>query len=373
MTDELKRTPGTLSTSETAEQILVRRARAVVATYFETARAIKDQGHGVARRDRIDRDHIMQPLLCALRDIADEVAGEIAPGPYIDYRRVEHTEPGYRDGQVTEHHESFGVAQFNRVSGSCGRLFASPLEDHMGMIRLTIDRAQRVRSRFDNANYWPAYGKGVNPSGAGSRTICEVNMSSTQFAELITTMNSGSGTPVTIHEVTGTRMAPVPTDVKHEATEIVDDIKAKLDGRSAHAAVAKADAILEKKSIGKGDRAMLRGLIHEAADAGTKELPYYMQRFTEACEGISATAKAEVVAAANAVIHATGIEALRKGMAPVLSTGEPKKGRTRLPPPGYYRCTTCRTITDFHTDPPANDDDVCPRCAEGADDERNPQ
>lgn len=373
MTDELTRTPGTTPGLETVAEVLIRRARKVAAAYFETVRdteALRNAGDFDTAK-KIDLDHIMFPLLRALRDAAADLEGapDKIPG---EYTRVTDTSPGYHDGRVTEYHESFAVAQFNRVSGHCGRLFGSPLNDHLGMISLKIQRAQRSRSPFDNANYWPAMGSSADRHGAANRTICEVYMSSAQMAELMTTMNSGSGTPVTLHEVTGTRMEEVPADVKHEAEEIVDDIRSKLDGRAPLACVAAADVILEKKSIGKADRAKLKNLIRAAADGGTKELPFYMRRFTEACEGITASAKAEVSAAANAVIHATGIKALREGMAPVL--GPPKKGRTRLPAgaresraridPGNghlpctgWECTTCVAPSS------ADDKGRCPQCA----------
>lgn len=81
-------------------------------------------------------------------------------------------------------HPAFGCVVISRYSGSPGPMFASEI-DHMGGINLVIKEATLMR----------AYGSESHLSG---RTIAEVRMSALQFAELITSVGKGEGTPCTI-------------------------------------------------------------------------------------------------------------------------------------------------------------------------------
>lgn len=92
-----------------------------------------------------------------------------------------------------EHHESFGLVSFNRTS--CNKaltLFGSGIK-HNNIISLTIKRACQQR-QFGSYHYFE------------EGDIIEVNMSQSQFAECITSMNMGSGVPCTIMRVQGKRM-----------------------------------------------------------------------------------------------------------------------------------------------------------------------
>lgn len=85
-----------------------------------------------------------------------------------------------------ESHPSYGTLRFSRAqSGSAIPLFGSSIK-HRDTILLRISEAELVREFHRDE---------VFPSG---KTIIEVEMSQSQFAEAITSLNFGSGVPVTI-------------------------------------------------------------------------------------------------------------------------------------------------------------------------------
>lgn len=82
-------------------------------------------------------------------------------------------------------HESFGMLGFARCSSSGSKnLFGSSIE-HRDTIRLTL-KTGHVRRNLNEDWY------------LGDKILFEVEMSATQFADLITSMNQGDGVPVTI-------------------------------------------------------------------------------------------------------------------------------------------------------------------------------
>lgn len=96
---------------------------------------------------------------------------------------------------VKRSHPSYGNLYFSRVSGSA-ILFDSEL-NHQHYVTLTISRAQLIE---DNTGYrcWP------------TNELIEVCLSEVQFARAITSLNSGSGTPCTLHHINRQTMPKPP-------------------------------------------------------------------------------------------------------------------------------------------------------------------
>jgi len=93
-------------------------------------------------------------------------------------------------------HPSYGIISFNRVQGTGRSLFGSNIK-HNNTIQLEISEC-RVSRQFQKAHYF-----------CGKRII-EVEMSSTQFAEAITSLNCGQGIPVTLKMVNGESREETP-------------------------------------------------------------------------------------------------------------------------------------------------------------------
>ena len=82
-------------------------------------------------------------------------------------------------------HESFGMLQISRVSGESGNLFGSSIQ-HQHFIEMRICPGHKSRDLYQD---W---------IGSSMLPYITINMSNSQFAEAITGLNLGSGTPVTL-------------------------------------------------------------------------------------------------------------------------------------------------------------------------------
>ena len=89
----------------------------------------------------------------------------------------------------TYHHPSFGMLSFSRAHGGHSNLFGSSIQ-HRDTIHMVLKEG--TVSRDLNEDWY-----------LGGPEIVEVEMSQSQFAELITSMNMGSGVPCTIKFIKG--------------------------------------------------------------------------------------------------------------------------------------------------------------------------
>jgi len=85
---------------------------------------------------------------------------------------------------MEESHESYAIMSFSRVQGDCKNLFGSSI-NHQITMKCQIKRA--IVDRHSNRDWYH-----------GGELLCEVEMSQTQFAELITSLNYGVGVPCTL-------------------------------------------------------------------------------------------------------------------------------------------------------------------------------
>ena len=86
-------------------------------------------------------------------------------------------------------HPSFGMLSFNRTHGGHSNLFGSSIQ-HNDTIHMVLKEGVVIRGLNDDRY-------------VGEDEILEVEMSQSQFAELITSMNVGTGTPCTIKYLRG--------------------------------------------------------------------------------------------------------------------------------------------------------------------------
>ena len=94
--------------------------------------------------------------------------------------------------RTAENHPSFVTVQFSRLSGS-KRFFGSSVTSH-SWIRLQIRPATLYHYLGEDSIY------------ATNRSLVEVDLSPAQFAELLTTMNVGSGVPGTLIRFDGKKV-----------------------------------------------------------------------------------------------------------------------------------------------------------------------
>ncbi len=203
-------------------------------------------------------------------------------------------EPPPMEGTVKTH-PAYGLLGISRVQGNPGTLFGSEIKQPMSFIRITLTRAE---------DHWS-----LSRSWHHSRQqLVELDMTHSQFAEMITTLNVGSGVPCTIRYLPGEELPriaddstihdQIKADVKDTAHEAVDRIKA------LHAAIAEA-------KLPKGVQNKLLELARSAAASLDNSLPFVLDQYQEALDSMKAKAAAEVDAMLTGAIQRAGLNALK--------------------------------------------------------------
>jgi hypothetical protein len=214
-------------------------------------------------------------------------------------------------------HESYGMVGFSRVTGSSGRLFGSSLPSQGTFIRLRVLRAERThhlgRDWFQG-----------NPT-----PVVELDLSANQFAELLTSMNVGSGVPCTLRSVEGRVLAPCPEE-KPEAEQIRSDFKEKLSevARNMEESRTRVGAILEKKALSQADKVEIRRLLGLLIQEVSSNIPFWLNQFHEATGKIISSAKAEIDSFMTHAIVKAGIHALGGSDPPITAPAMLTGGRT---------------------------------------------
>jgi hypothetical protein len=219
------------------------------------------------------------------------------------------------DDEFEREHPSYGVLHISRTSGgtSAIRLFGSPLATHYGTIRLTISKGKWIHGLHHDRYY------GMN------KDYIEVEMSASQFADAITSLNMGSGTPCTIRYVGGTRV-PNPPDHATEAEHIRDNFEDSLGkyATKAHTYRKKIEELTSKLSQKAKDE--IRIALDVIEQQLTSNVPFVVKQFQEATSRISTAAKAEVDAFVTGVVRAAGLQSIAEGRLPsLLPSGDTKR------------------------------------------------
>lgn len=197
-------------------------------------------------------------------------------------------------------HPAYGMVRFSRVhGGGKHRLFGSALAEHHTYITLTVMKGERAH---DHGQDWYYAGQ----------PLIEVELSSAQFAELLTSMNVGSGVPCTVRQVQDKRVAPLP-DEPVEVERVRDSFKEKMQGLTAQlqSLTDKAEALLKKAPTAE-ERKEAAGLLRRIIQEVSQNAPFMLSQFQEASEKISTAAKAEVDAFLTHAAVQLGVKALRE-------------------------------------------------------------
>lgn len=211
------------------------------------------------------------------------------------------TQDGPMEG-TRKSHPAFGVLRFSRVSGGSGNLYGSEI-NHNSYIKMELQPSEEVRSL---SHTW-YFGQ--------SKCLVQVDMSAAQFAELISSLNVGSGVPCTIRYMNGIGHIPEIADdgdTFHE--QIKNDIKDKT-----HVIVDTAVALekelakmLAESKLPKVKQEALRGLCAKITMELRSNMPYILEQYQEGAEKIGAKAKAELDAFYTHQITKLGLDTLRK-------------------------------------------------------------
>lgn len=185
--------------------------------------------------------------------------------------------------QQKETHPSYGMLGFYRVThGGALPLFGSSIK-HRDTLRLVLKTGSVSRELNTDWYY-------------GDKTLFEVEMSATQFADLITNMNFGDGVPVTIVRTENNWDIPIcpfvsKADIhKQEFSDSLD--KVHKDTQDLIQSVA--EKFSSKKSFNKKEQEeILRTLNRISMNIGCNQT-YQVKAFTEQMERTVTESKGEI-------------------------------------------------------------------------------
>lgn len=246
----------------------------------------------------------------------EEAVSSFENGPVeverIPYKSETKKRNGAGDGDIDEFHESFGLLQISRVQSTGTRLFGSHLEGHSHYIVLNVHRAV-ISHGLSSDRQHP------------TNQLIQISMSGAQFAEAITSLNSGVGAPCTIERVLGTPMESVPTEAQPEHRKIRDgfenNIAEKTENlRKLHGEME--EIIATGKTISKSRAKEMLWVVNRAWKLLDDSAPFVIDQFRRSADRVVTSAKADVEAFASHVLQRTGMAALAKGMGPKLLLGE---------------------------------------------------
>lgn len=198
---------------------------------------------------------------------------------------------------VWESHPSYGMIGISRVTGSDNSLFGSSIK-HGTVIRIRIRPAHYKRDLCNDRHY------------SKEKSIVEVDLSPTQFAEFITSMNMGEGVPCTIRQLNG-QSGPAPKfqskreQFVDEFKEHTDRVEDKLDDLLGFAQTLK-----DKASVSKADRQQLLNMINQVRQDIRADLPFVADQFNEQMEKTVHEAKGEFEAFIAQRVQEVGLDNL---------------------------------------------------------------
>lgn len=136
-------------------------------------------------------------------------------------------------------------------------------------------------------------------------------MSANQFSELITTLNVGSGVPVTIEEVLGERIEQC-TDMESKKTYTHNQFRQRMAELMVdiNKRWKQAEKIIDKKTLTKDDQRELKLFYDKLTTEVKSNIPFFAKCFQEVMDKVVLDAKTEIDSALLRVVVDAGIKAL---------------------------------------------------------------
>jgi hypothetical protein len=190
-------------------------------------------------------------------------------------------------------HPTFGMISICRTQGQGTPLFGSSIL-HNHTIRITISHAELCRN-LNNDHYFDR------------ERIVEFEMSSTQFADAITSLNVGCGTPVTLRWLPNNPLLyKMETPYQNKVAQFNEEFQQDINNISKN-----FDDVIKLAEETHAQKRLIREI--ELLKQGFKNnLPFVNKQFSEQMEQTIKEAKGEVEAFVTKTVQNYGIEAIRK-------------------------------------------------------------
>ena len=200
-------------------------------------------------------------------------------------------------------HPSYGMIQLSRssIGGTGTALFGSSIM-HNDVIRLTISNGFMEREDSQDRYFVKTSRKNC---------IVEVDMSYTQFAEAITSLNMVDGVPVTITNIGGQPVPRCPYEdkqkiMRREVEDAADDIARKLVKEAAEV----KKLLDEKRVLSKSDREWIVNVLKDAGQRLSSDIPFLNELFQEQMDKTVSEAKGEFESYLQNKMNSIALEAL---------------------------------------------------------------
>lgn len=218
-----------------------------------------------------------------------------------------------------DQHESYGMVVINRSQSSGTHLFGS-IATHHSFITLTIKKAERVRHLAQDWYH------------ASSLPVVEIELSHSQFAELITSPGIGDGVPCTIRGIDGKLMeeCPPPESLKTKYSEdLKKTTKTTVEGLTQLVQQLEQASLPGEKALNKTEQKLLLSNLKSALQSVIDSIPFIETQFNEHIEETEDKMKGELEAVATHMLLNLGKEKLaeHKAMLPTLSTPQLTDGQ----------------------------------------------
>jgi hypothetical protein len=200
-----------------------------------------------------------------------------------------------------EKHPSYGLISFSRISCTgFKRMFGSSIDNHPTYIRLEVKSACIYDE--DRRDYYSA-----------EKLLIRADLSQTQFAELLTTMNMGEGVPCTFSFLDGRGQIEDPparvTQVEKSKLQVENALGSILENlEEMRSSILDT---LNKKTISKKVRDDIEFAIRIARNKISSNPSFSIQELRRRVGEVVTEAKAEVDAFVTHVVTKTGLEALK--------------------------------------------------------------
>lgn len=203
--------------------------------------------------------------------------------------------------EIIKTHESYAVAGFSRIShGGATPLFGSSI-GHNNTIMFRVHTAEEIRSTdLSYDRYFPR------------EQLIEIEMSQTQFAEMITTLNHGVGVPVTLRYFNGKPVDGEPP-VENKRAQHRKEFKQKMIkfANTLKEDKNKLKSFLNKPKLSKEDKRLMTLMFDHLTTNIESNIPFFEKMFEEQMDKTVTEAKGEVEAFIDNAVTRTGLETLR--------------------------------------------------------------
>lgn len=126
--------------------------------------------------------------------------------------------------------------------------------------------------------------------------IMRIELSHAQFANMISSVGNGSGTPCTFRRMTDGKLQTVPEIVHEDSNPIPEQLKQSLEEtiRKLNEKISEVDSLIEKGKANKQELKSMKVSLEGVKSQLKNNIPFYFKEFEEYQENIVEDAKQQV-------------------------------------------------------------------------------